>query len=492
MALVDQFGRPAIYQSGSGMYEDTQEHALRLSRPQLDKDFARLMPRAKFRAMLSDSRYIYLSFPLVKGAVEQKANYVSANGWVPNFVGEDEDYESDTKVALKKIMGRSTNKGWRFGKSWDLVGQMVDVDGGVFMLHHKDENGYPLTQFLEAHRIGSRDITTSEVRGGLYDGSTIINGIIYSDDGREIAYNVLGATREEDRQIPVGQMYHITDMRFFSENRPFPAVAHSVLDWYDVKETRGFQKIHNKANSAISIVEANESGTNINANAMPGNTTAAATQTDGGVKIETLEGGLIRYVKAGSGQITAHSNNNPGENWRAFDQTLVDGAMYGMGWRSEMMDLSRLKGAGVRGFADNINQVIRARHRFLSEWAMIDFQWKWSVLQERGDIPAHVEWDQWMFPKPGRFDTDRKYTSQTELEEVRSGRRSMSELIELDGGDEDTVLRRQAKYLKKRQRIAAENGLDPQELGTLSKPGDQGTAESDVSDEQTQQPEEEE
>lgn len=488
--IVDEFGRAAIYQSGGSIYEDTQEQALRLSRPYLDLDVARALSKVKFRAMISDSRYIRTAFPLVAGAVDQKSVYVSANGWVPNFNGVDTDYEARTKAARKKLAGRATNKGWTANKAWKLACQMLDVDGGFFILHYLDNNGFPLTQFLEAHRVGNRDFTATTVNGGPYDGANMINGIIYSDDGAEIAYNVLGATREDDRQIPVGQMYHVADPRFFSESRPFPSIAYSVLDWYDIKETRGYQKIHTKANAAIAIIETNETGTNINANAIPGNTTQAASRTGGGIKVETLEAGLIRYVKAGSGNITAHSSNDPGANTQAFDQTLVDGAMYGMGWRSEMMDLSRLKGAGIRGFADNINQVIRDRHALLAHWVLLDYQWKWSALIDRGDVPEHPEWDAWKIPAPGRFDTDRKYTSQTELEQARSGRRSMSELIELDGNDVDEVIASQVAYRLKVRAAAEAAGLDPAELGTLSMPGDAPSAQEEPTTQKTSEDEE--
>lgn len=466
--LVDHLGRPIHYQpSGAGLYEAPADTTARLRRPQLDRDFGLMLSRDRFRHMISDARWIHGTFPIVSGASRQKAQYVSANGWRPVFLGEDADYERAAADPISRVLKRATNRGWSFSRAWRLVCRALDYDGGIFMLHHRHpQTGWPITQFIEAHRVGQRHHASTAT--GAYDGARMVNGIIYSDDGDEIAYNVLGPDPSTDRQIPVGQMYHLADYTYFSENRPFPAVAYAILDWYDIKETRGFQKISNKVNSALSVVEENETGASIN-NPIPG---TVPLSDPSGLKVETYEAGMIRYIRSGRGKITAHSHTNPSSEAQEFDRKLEAGALYGMGWRAEMVDISRLTGAGVRGFADNINQVIRERHELLSGYALLDFQWRLACLADLGELPEHPEWHRWAMRKPARFDVDRGRTSALELEEVRAGRKSMSHLIDLDGEDEDDVLERQAHYIAKRNAMAAKHGIDPAELGTLAKPGD--------------------
>jgi hypothetical protein len=220
------------------------------------------------------------------------------------------------------------------------------------------------------------------------------------------------------------------------------------------------------------MIEENQIGANLNANSVPGSNVMSPTTGASGMRVETLEGGMVRYFRSGQGKLTAHANNSPSDGWRKFDQTLVDGEMYGMGWRSEMMDLSKLTGAGVRGFADNINRVIISAHETLADYALIDLRFKLACLIDRGDIPAHPEWDQWVFPKPARFDVDRRHTSAYELDEVRAGRISMADAIERDGGDYEQILESQAKYLDAQRRVAAKYNLTPLELGSLARPGD--------------------
>jgi len=471
-ALVDQFGRRAFYhQSGASHYEDTQQKQLRQSRPMLDRDFSALLGRAKFKNLLSDCRYIYTAYDLVSGAAKQKSGYVSANGWMPRFLGEDRDWEAKALPVIKRALNRTTNKGWDITQLWKVGCRTIDRDGGFFPLRHKTSTGFPLTQVIEAHRVGTRD-HSDRVQGGSFDGATIINGIIYSDDGREIGYNVLGSTREADRQISAQDMRHVADFDFFSENRPLPKIGYGVFGFYDSKETRGFQKIGQKARSAISLIESNEIGSNINAAPVPSRTGDGASQTADGMLIETYAEGMYRYIKNGD-SIKTVDTNQPGQSWLDFDQTIVNGALLGMGWRAEMQDLSRLKGAGIRGFADNINQVIEETHEFITCHAYMDTMWKISCLIDRGDIPEHPEWDRWGFAAPRTFDPDPSKTATMQLDNVRAGRISMPHLIYTDGRDEDEVLISSAKYLKRKNEIAIEYGVDPSELGNLAIPGAQ-------------------
>lgn len=475
--ILDQFGRPAVaYGSPSqGMFESTEDSPYRAQRPRLDYDIATLLPKVRHRALLSDSRWIRTAFPLVGGAIEQKADYVCGAGWAAKFTGDDNDWGNRAEAALAEADRLCDLRGfpYSFNKNMHIGSALFDADGDwfIYKTERRDLPGYPAFQYLEAHRFGSSYSWDGRVQGGAYDGARIINGIIYDDAGATIAYNLLGRYGEPDKQIPARDIIHAFDPRWFSEGRSLPTIAYAILDWYDVKNIRDAEKRAQEVNAALAIIEKNAAGQRP-LNNIVGDPTAQK-QTPSGISIEVLEKGLIRYVKSGSGEITAHTSNRPSEGAAKFDRTIVAGAFYGMGWRIEMMDLSQLTGAGVRGFQDNINTAIDSRWEVMNPIAYLKRLYQVSKLIQRGDLPDHPEWYKFGHPQPPIFTVDAQRTSQTDRDNVRAGVDSIPAVIRRTGRDAEDVLREQGRYLQLRKKIAKEMDVPEQELGTLSLPGDQ-------------------
>ena len=376
--IFDSRGNAYPYRtSGSQIYEGSQDTAQRLARPYLDSDIQRLMSRQKFRMLLSDARYIVATYPMVDGAASQKADYVSSGGWLPIFTGKDKEYGKIVRPILHSALNIIDARGplFDFAKDMWIACRTLDIDTDFFIAHSRTETGFPQVQFIEAHRIGCRNGETT-VSAGPYIGLPILNGIIYNAQGREVAYRYLADDPTNDIDLSARDVTHVADPKWFSDGRPFPAIASAILDWYDVKETRGFEKIAAKTNAAFALIETNETGT-----ARPGLLTGRApaqvpgdSSTAAGVATpppEFLGGGLIRYVKAGPGHdVKAHQSNRPSDAWQKFDERIVAGAFYGMGWRAEMFDLSKLSGAPTRGFQDNINTAIHSRWSVLRPAAL--------------------------------------------------------------------------------------------------------------------------
>lgn len=112
-----------------------------------------------------------------------------------------------------------------------------------------------------------------------------------------------------------------------------------LFDWYDVKETRQFERLAQKVNSALTLVESNETGEAAIIPRMGDGVTPPKPKTGGEPQEQILFGGLVRYIKNG-GNLKAHESSRPGDGWQKFDRTIVSGAFYGMGWRIEMRDNS--------------------------------------------------------------------------------------------------------------------------------------------------------
>lgn len=475
-ALLDSFGRPAEWRgfSGRGLYESPQDDGTRLDRPMLDTDIATLLPRVKHRALVSDSRWIASTFPLVQGAVQQKAHYVCQAGFTPVFTGANKEWGRLAREALVQAHRVIDVRGGLFhwNKCWQIGCTLLDIDGGFFVVRGETDTGYPQLQFLEAHRVGSRFGSHEDtVQAGPYKGLRILNGIIYNARGREVAYRVLGNAPEQDRDISALDMHHVAAPRWFSDGRPFPTIAYSILDWYDAREARRFQQLKQKVNSAITMVETTADGkapipsvyNSIAPSVTPG---TSATTSPSQPMLQYLAGGLIRYVKSGAGDIKSHADNTPGTGWLQFDERVVAGAFYGMDWRSEMLDLSKLSGAPTRGFQDQINTTIYARWLDLTPHVHADDMFILRKLIARGDLPDNDEWWSWAYTPPAEFTVDGGRSNKADLENVRAGTDTTPSIVARFGRTAEEVLREQAEYLRLKHEIEAEHGLAPGTLGT--------------------------
>lgn len=488
--IVDQFGRPAVAYSYSGAqrYKGSEDDRYRLNRPRLDDDIAKLLSREKYRMLLCDARYIAETFPLIAGMIRQKKEYVSAAGWLPEFTGADEAWGERVTQKIHDALNFLDVRGlFDFTDAYETACGLCDIDGGVFELFTRTETGFPQSQFLEAHRIGSRasssgivgpdDAYTVMTDGtqarGVYAGLRIINGIIYSPAGREVAYRILGATPADDRDVSARDMQHICEPIWFSEGRPFPSIACAILDWYDVKESREFQRIKQKANSAVIATESNANGEAPPDTPGPeGNITARAKPTDGGPTYQVLAGGLIRYLKSGEGKLDVHTANDPSEGWRAFDQAIVGGAFYGAGWHIGMMDAAVLGRSATYAVQDWINTTIVRRHARLKSFALRSALRVISTLIDRGDIPGNAEWYKWDIPAPPEFSVDSGRAQQADRDNTTFGLDSEPAVIRRTfGRNYKSVLRERARFARDRNAIATEFGLKPEELALPFKPG---------------------
>lgn len=491
--ILDQFGRPAqYYLTTNSRFKSTEDDRYRLDRPRLFDSMAKLLGLTRYQALVSDSRWISETFPIVQEAVQQKSEYVGAAGWLPEFVGSDAKYGERATRLLHAALTISDMRGPLFDwdDQWELCSRLWDLDGGMFQVFTETpETKFPQIQNIEVHRVGQR--TTAPVVGerdaysyitdtdgtvrqvwGLFKGLRILNGIIYDSAGAEVGYRVLGNLAFDDRDISAADMHHVCHPRWFSEGRPVPTIAYAVLDWYDVKETREFERLAQKVHSALTLVESNESG---EAPTIPkmGEGPKLPTRT-GDPQEQVLFGGLVRYIRNG-GNLKAHESSRPSDGWQKFDRTIVAGAFYGMGWRIEMMDLSLLGGAGVRGFQDNINLKIFARHKRVKRFAMRAILRTMSRLIQRRDLEEHPEWSAWDIPPPPEFNVDQGRAMQQDRDNVRFGLDSTPDVIRRGFGvDYKKTLRKQAQYVVAKKAIASEFGLQPDEIGTLLKVGDSG------------------
>lgn len=488
-AILDQFGKPATYHSGHSYggtpgagypayYADKRtmpEH------PDCFGDFATLLPRYPWRKAVSDCRWIGAAFSLVSGAIEQKADYVGASHFATYFNGRDTAWGDEAEAALEQLDKICTTRSplfdWR--ALWWCGVANLDDSGPFFINLTQNSDGFPLLQPLEAHRIGSWDMGEAIVDGGRYDGARILNGIIYDRAGREIAYRVLGAEYGDYRDISARDMIHVAGRpRYFSQGRALPRIAPALKDLYTALDTREAEQIAQNVNSRISVIEANETGKRNPAQDLVNPPPLPTAQ---GIDTEYVDKGFYRYIKAGKGQITAHQSARPSDQWQRFDDKITATALFAMGWRVEMFDLSKLGGAAVRGFADQINTAIHAAFNALAP-AMIRCRgYQIAKLIQRGDLRDSAEWWKWLAQEPAEFTADPSRAVSSEIEAVRAGAQTMPNVHRRWGTRSRNVINEQAAYLYAKKKAAQEWSKDgititAEELGTTAQPGDQSSA----------------
>ena len=493
--ILDAFGNPAVYFGGArgGLYERTQDD-MRLRPPQanmFDDYISNLAPN-RWRSLVSESRSIG-SRGILSAALSQKADYVSGSHWRPYFTGQDSAYGEQAEELLEDTNSVCCTRGPRYDwrTLWRLGVLSAGPDGGFFVLLTESPSGWPLLQPLEAHRIGQRSFgpayvttddawTTIRTTDGSIDqvstpyvGLKIVNGIIYNKAGAEVAYRVLGATPDEDEDVSARDMIHVAAPRWFSEGRPIPQIAPALLDLLGVDLARTCQLDQQIIHSKLTLIEKNETGRQDPINAMLN--PPATPQSRAGANPEVIERGGMRFVK-NKGELTAHSSEVPSDQWMNYDMRMLASSIAAIGWRLEMLDPSALAGAATRAFQDQINTSILNCFEDMRHAVQRATRYRIAKFTKLGMLPVNKEFLKWNITPPPEFIVDRG-AAKVDMDLVRAGGDSMSNVHRRAGMRSKDVLNQQARYVYEKKQTAkkwSHNGIEvtPDELGTLAQPGD--------------------
>lgn len=461
------------YRSGSSeFYAGGRNDQRRLPNRDVAKDIADMMTANRHKMMLCDSRYIYQSFSSIAGAVKQKANYVYGGSWRLQSLSADTDFALAVEEDFKRLDMMFDIRGSNFGfrKNIWRGSKLLDVDGDFFVvLTEQPETGFPKLQYLESHRVGD----WGDCRDGFiadnpaHNGRRILTGVIVDDYMAPVAYRVKDDSRVKGFQdIPANSVVHFTDMEWFSQGRGTPTIAAAILDWYDLSETRDAQKMKQKINSILTLVESTESGTrDIGRNALGigGGADAPATTY--------MDSGMIRIIKNG-GSLKAHTANDPPEGWMKFTKLVEQSAFYALGWRREMLDSSEVGGAGVRGFSADINKSIAARRETLESGYKRCAQYIIAKRAKMGVYKLPKDWWKVSFTKPAEFTVDEGRMRKADIEDLRAGLTTATNIVERRGDDYNDVIIQRNKEVAFNKKTAKEFGNEPSEISILTKPGD--------------------
>lgn len=450
--LVDGFGRPAVYQGSGVLYRRTEaDDRLRPRPPNHFADYQQLLSPQRYRELVSECRSIGTR-GLAAALLENKADYVAASGFRPRFLGADTAWGTNATSALEDALKICNIRGPRFDwrSSWRLVVPTRATDARCFVLLTKWPSGWPALQFLEGHRIGQRDdwygggttvkeddafttVTndsgeTTRMRG-VYRGLAINHGVITNSVGTEVAYRVLGPTKEQDQDISARDLIQIATPQRYSEGTPVPDIARALMDFLAIDTAQTCQLDQQIADAKQTYLEWNETGKQDPSLVLSGMASAAGLD---GTPTEMVERGSYRYLKSGVGKLEAFESDRPSDQWMNFDSRVVSRACAAARWRAEMLDPAALRGSNTRAFQDQINTLIADEFATISPAAVRVVGYFVSTLIGLKVIPNSDEWMRWGIAPPPWFEVDRA-SSKVDIEDVAAGRMPMSVLHGRDG-----------------------------------------------------------
>ncbi len=478
MPLLDQYGNPLTQtrKFAAGASNNTMERpweAVRLA------DIDKLIPRTDHRTIVYVSRRLYQNMGPVRGAIDQRAMYSVGRAWKPKFYGQATAWGKLAKEWLERFWFptsdvRGPNHDWQTGLYLDSV--HIDRDGDIGCAYVKTDDGWPQLQRISAHRIGQRtedvDIDgNSYVISGPYKGLRISNGVVLNKLDRPVAYKILGDKQDgtDDRYISARDMDFAYDPQWHDQNRGLPIFVHALNDWRDMLQSLDWERQAQLIMSAIGLIEYNEDGM-----ADPGDpkNLFGARDTAGNdsqLQVKTMEGGLIRYMKAGSGaKLEAMKMDRPGEVWESFWDRGIRSALAGANWPMSLVWKPTGQGTAERVELQKADRSVMDRQDLLEPLAIRRIGWAISVAINLGELPPYPGNDiggqfRWGFSKPARISIDLGRDSKATIDAWKAGFRNQSDIIAENGGDAEEAMYARAREIAMRKRIAAEVSAETQQ-----------------------------
>ena len=434
------------------------------ARPELALDQKDMLGRMQHRALLNSGRHIYNAYPMVSGAINDIANHAIGQSWDPQYKGKYPEFGDAAESWLREYSKICDVRGHPYSLTIDMhVGVVTICRDGEFFLHlTSNADGYPMVQFLEAHRIGTRsDSSEGKVLTGLYAGLPMRNGIAYNEVSRPIAYHYLGDNPIDDQWVPAERMIHVFDPKWFSQGRGISPLVYGILDWLDVHGWRQNEKIAQLMLSSIALLETNEEGApNTLASRMKeiANAATAGTQpTKAKEFVEILKAGATRFFKINGSNLKALESKRPSPEQANFEERLLRGCFRALGWTYEQaLDSKGQGGANVRRDVaqnqksiEHIQDIVLLPWRRVIVYALAAANEIGALYSEDGDkIELPVDWYRWRPQLPQKMTVDHGRDRRMDVEEVRTGLRTMITDIRDRGGDENTHLDEQIQFHK--------------------------------------------
>lgn len=384
--------------------------------------------------LLQYSRQIFAQMGNINNAICQKAQFSCGSEWRPVFNGEDKDWGDEVIEWLQNNWYPIADvRGFDFRSCLKMASINMDIDGDILMVFTNAKSGYPLVQFIESHRIGQRyNSGQSVVKDGKYRGLTIENGVIKNDNGRPIAYRILGNKEDEDVDISARNCKMLCEGIHFSQTRGIPKLASCILDSLDIQDIDDFLKQAIKIESRISLVRKNANG---EANIADGNIIVDSQTVDEGAEpteptlpnLEIMRGGEVLYIDNES-DILPFESSRPSPNTIDFIRRIEERMYDSIGY--SLYHLEDKGGASVRAVQEMFRSTILTRQETIEIAAKQAILFAITNGMQLGLISQNndSDWFKWSFTYPALYTVDQGNQSASDINEYRLGIQTLDDL----------------------------------------------------------------
>jgi capsid protein len=407
--------------------------------------------------LLSDSRKLYANLGPAKGAIDDKATFSIGRAWNAKSGAKNREWAKKAEEWVNEMWYPMADaRGGMFDFKTDLFlsSVSVDRDGEIYLLLTESPDGWPLIQLLPAHMIGMRDSMKETVESGPYRGLSIKQGIIFNEVGRAVAYNVLGATPDDDKVYSARDLIQIFDPSWADQVRGFPCFMHALLDLKDLRTVQGYEKIAAMLMSSIGLIEHNELGApdpTDPANMLTKQKNLLGPSFIPEITSQTSTGVTTRFFRSGSGsKLEQLKSDRPGDAVSAFMDRLIRNACTGAGWPFELTwDSSKLGGANVRLLVARAERTVQDRQDLLRPIARRVVGYAVAKAIKLGYLEPDEDWYKWGFSLPARMTTDYGRDAKADLADFQAGLTTLTQILEEQGIDLDAfIAERQAEIQK--------------------------------------------
>ena len=461
MALLDQYGNPITI---SRPFRSATRDGSRPWQPTQLNDLHKLLPKIDWATLISASRTMYNGMGFASGAINQRADYLSGDAWLPVFQGENDEWGKRARdIIVEQWFPNCEVRGEAFGwqKLIELDSIAIDRDGDVFTLLTTD-NPFPQLQKIEAHRVGDPRENNFKVDGkltsGMFAGRRIENGIVLNEKRRPIGIHVLGDEPSEDKFYPASAMIHHFDPRWHSQSRGLPVFYAALNELRDALQSQDWEQMAMLAVSAHTIVEKNEYGmpdpySTDNIVADEGETTPK------GATLKQMGGGMYRYLQL-EGELGQLEHARPGDDWEKFQTRLYRIAATSINWPLSMVWEATGQGTAEYSDVEKADKSVKRRCKIMQRPERRALVWAVAKLMKSGKIPQNEipsDWWRWGFSKPRKLTIHDSKNSKSRIEEIRLGNRNMTADVMENGYESyQQFLYERANEVADRKLIAAQ------------------------------------
>lgn len=483
--ITDQYGNPITSRTffkGAERYNNTRPSTQIRALDPLKK----LLTYRDWLTLSYLSDKLFGNFGIVKGAICQKSMYAVGNAWAPVFEGEAKDWGMDVKRWLMEEWYPTCDvRGPNFDFVTSLYLDSITTDrsgDSLVMLTYAEDGKWPMLQRIPPRQIG-QESGDDKVTSGPFKGAIIRNGVILNKLERPIGFRKLGENPKEFTDIPATSICHIFDPEWQDQCRGLPLMSASIEEFRDIAQSDEWERQAMLIASSIGLIEYNESGTDLDGTSTDDPLNADNAINDAGeIQTKLLDGGIIRYFKAGSGnKLEQFTSNRPTAEWDAFQDRQVRKALAGANWPYSMVwKADGSNGTVQRSDLNKAKMSVTDRQSLIKPHARRMVGYAVSAAIKSGIIPAYPGKDKggflkWGFTLPPRISIDEGRDRSQRREDNKAGLILDSTIVEEDGNTtyEEFCIRRARDIATResaRQQVEKETGItiDPREMKMLT------------------------